>query len=305
MSGEHGHPGTSVATVPVGESNARVRSVTLTSRRLHRVGARPGYAEYLYRLWTYRGFIAYDARSRALNGNRRDRLGSAWLILNPMLNGLTYYLIFGLFLRTGAGIENFVGYLIIGIFLFQFSARSITNSGRSIQQNRNVVQAFSFPRAALPLAANVRELIAGIPVLTVMLLLVLLLPPTEDVTWKWLLVFPALALQWTFNLGIGLILARIISKTNDVVHLLGFALRAWMYSSAVFYSYERFIEHPVLLQVVQLNPLFNVLDIVRDCLLYNQLPSLQSWAILGSWAAVTLVAGSIFFWRAEETYGRG
>lgn len=290
--------------MPAVEDTARVRQVRLKTRRLQRVGARPGFAEYLYRLWTYRRFITYDAKSRALSGNRRDRLGSAWLILNPVLNGLTYYLIFGLFLRTGAGIENFIGYLIIGIFLFQFSSRSITNSGRSIQQNRAVVQAFSFPRAALPVAANLRELIAGIPVLAVMLALVLLLPPTEGVTWKWLLIIPAVALQWIFNLGVGLILARIISKVNDVVHLLSFALRAWMYSSAVFYSYERFIEHPVLLQIVQLNPLFNVLDIVRDCLLYNQLPSWQSWAILACWAVGALVAGSLFFWRGEEGYGR-
>ena len=281
-----------------------VRPLSVDFRKLQRVGARPGFVDYLVKVWDYRHFISYDARARVQSGNRRDRLGSVWLILNPVLNGLTYYLIFGLLLQTGAGIENFVGYLVIGIFLFQFSSRSITNGARSIQQNRAVIQAFSFPRATLPIAVNMRELFANIPVLIVMVLIVMVLPPTEEVTWRWLLVIPALALQWIFNLGVGLILARVISKVNDVVHLLSFALRALMYASAVFYSYERFIDQPVLLQIVQLNPLFNVLDIVRDCLLYAQVPEWQSWAVLASWAFGALAIGAVYFWRAEETYGR-
>lgn len=283
---------------------SEAQHLSVDFRRLQRVGARPGFFDYLVQVWDYRHFIAYDARSRVQSGNRRDRLGSVWLILNPVLNGLTYYLIFGLLLQTGRGIENFIGYLVIGIFLFQFSARSITNGARSIQQNRAVIQAFSFPRATLPIAVNLRELFANIPVLIVMVLIVMVVPPTEEITWRWLLVIPALVLQWIFNLGVGLILARVISKVNDVVHLLSFALRALMYASAVFYSYERFIDQPVLLQIVQLNPLFNVLDIVRDCLLYAQVPSWQSWAVLASWALGALAVGAVYFWRAEETYGR-
>lgn len=281
-----------------------VQPLSVDLRGLHRVGARPGFVDYLVQLWNYRQFVFFDAKSRVQSGNRRDRLGSAWLLLNPVLNGLTYFLIFGLLLNTGAGIENFIGYLVIGIFLFQFSSRSITNGARSLQQNRAVVQAFSFPRATLPIAINLRELLANVPVFIVMLLLVLLVPPTEAVTWLWLLILPAIALQWVFNLGVGLILARIISKVNDVVHLLSFGLRAWMYGSGVFYSFERFIDHPVLLQIVQLNPLFVVLDIVRDCLLYAQVPSWQSWALLGTWSIGALAVGAVYFWQAEETYGR-
>lgn len=304
MNGEDAETWMSLATMPAAEGIARATPVQ-RRRRLQRVGARPGFADYLHRLWAYRRFIAYDAKSRVMSGNRRDRLGSIWLILNPVLNGLTYYLIFGLLLKTGGGIENFIGYLVIGVFLFQFSSRAITNGARSVQQNRSVIQAFSFPRASLPIAVNLRELLANIPVFIVMMLIVLLAPPTEAITWKWVLIIPALTLQWVFNLGVGLILARVISKVNDVVHLLSFALRAWMYASAVFYSYERFIDHPALLRIVELNPLFNVLDIVRDCLLYAQLPSWQSWAVLSCWAVGTLAVGTVFFWRAEETYGRG
>ncbi len=282
----------------------RTQVVPVAKNSLVRIGARPNLGQYLKQIGQHRHYIVYDAWARASSGNRRDRLGNAWLVLNPIFNGLTFYLIFGLLLQTSRGIENFLGYLIIGVFLFQNSARAITNGARSLQSNRAMIRAFNFPRAIVPIAVNMREVISSVPVILTMLLLILLLPPTESITWRWLLILPALGLQAVFNLGVGLILARIISRVNDVTHLLSFALRVWMYGSAVFFSYERFVSSPTLLELVKLNPLFNVLDIVRDCVLYASVPSWQSWLTLSAWAIGSLLVGIVFFWRAEESYGR-
>lgn len=284
---------------------AMVQPLAVDMRRLTRVGARPGFLDYLVQLWDFREFIFYDARARVQSGTRRDRLGSAWLLLNPIFNGLTYYLMFGLLLQTGRGIENYIGYLVIGIFIFQCTAGAITSGARSVHNNKSVVQAFNFPRATLPIGANLRELMSNVPLILAMLLIITLVPPAEDITWLWILIIPALLLQSIFNLGVGLILARVISRVHDATHLLPFVMRAWMYGSAIFYSYERFVSHPDILAVVKLNPLFNVIDIIRSCVLYAQIPSWQSWATLGVWALGVLLVGMIFFWRGEESYGRG
>lgn len=286
------------------EPPVAVRSLSVDMRNLKRVGARLGFLDYLVQLWDFRQFIFYDAHARVQSGTRRDRLGSAWLVLNPIFNGLTFYVIFGLLLNTSRGIENFVGYLVIGIFIFQFSSGSIISGARSISNNKAVVQAFNFPRATLPIGANMRELITAVPLVIAMLLLIVLIPPVESISALWFLIFPAIFLQAIFNLGIGLILARLISKINDFGHLLPFLMRAWMYSSAVFYSYERFIDHPEILQAMKLNPLFNVINIVRDCLLYNRVPAWESWAMLMVFALGALCAGIFFFWQGEESYGR-
>ncbi|WP_028279905.1 ABC transporter permease [Arthrobacter sp. H5] len=292
------------AVPPALPEPAQIRSFPVDTRGLIRVGARPGFLDYLVQLWDHREFIFYDAKARVQSGNRRDRLGSAWLILNPVFNGLTFYLIFGLLLQTGRGIANFIGYLIIGVFIFQLSSRAITNGARSIQSNRAVIQAFNFPRAALPIAVNIRELLAGVPVILAMLVLILLFPPGEEITGLWLFVVPALLLQMVFNLGVGLVLARVISTINDVTHLLSFALRVWMYSSAVFFSFDNLIVNETVLAIVKLNPLYLVLDIMRDSVLYAMVPEWQSWAVLTVWALGAVILGFIFFWKAEESYGR-
>lgn len=283
---------------------AAIQPMSVDIRKLSRVGSRPGFLDYLVQLWDYRQFIFYDARARVQSGTRRDRLGSAWLLLNPVFNGLTYFLIFGVLLQTSRGIENYVGYLVVGIFLFQFSSGSINEGARSIRNGKSVVQAFNFPRAALPLGANIRELLSVVPLILGMLLIIVVLPPVETISWMWLLIIPAVLLQSLFNLGIGMILARTIAKVNDVAHLLPFALRAWMYGSAVFYSYERFVSDPSVLAVLKLNPLFNVIDIVRNCVLYNTLPAWESWASLAVASLLALMVGFVFFWKGEETYGR-
>lgn len=283
---------------------AAIQPLSVDMRELTRVGARPGFLDYLVQLWDFRQFIFYDSRARVMSGTRRDRLGSAWLLLNPVVNGLTYYVIFGLLLQTSGGIDNFVGYLVVGIFLYQFSAGAITEGARSIRNNKTVVQAFNFPRAALPLGANIREILSAVPLVIAMLLLIVILPTDETIGPLWLLLVPAIALQAVFNLGIGLILARLISQVNDLTHLLPFAMRAWMYGSAVFYSYEKFVTHPTILAILELNPLFNVINIVRDCVLYNRIPLWESWASLAVFALGTLMVGLFYFWQGEESYGR-
>ncbi|GAA1340885.1 ABC transporter permease [Arthrobacter roseus] len=273
-------------------------------KSLNRVGARQGFLDYLVSIWRYRHFVLYDSRFRVGSANSQEKLGNAWIILSPLLNGLTFFLIFGLLLKTGKGIENFIGYLIIGVFLFQMSSRAISAGAQAIRANKTVIQAFNFPRATLLAAINVRELLSNIPVVITMIVMILVLPPTEAITWRILLIPPVLALQFIFNLGVGLLLARLVHHFNDLGQLISFVMRLWLYGSAVFFSIDRFESVPVIQQIMEVNPLFIVLDISRDSLLYATTPSWESWATLAVWALGAIVVGLVFFWREEERYGR-
>lgn len=279
-------------------------ATSVNLRGLRRVGARPPLLDYLVSLWDYRHFVYYDAQARVQTGNEQDKLGRAWLVLSPLLNGLMFYLIMGVLLKSGHGIENFVAYLVIGVFLFQMSSRAISVSSRAIAGNKNVIHAFQFPRASLVLAANLRELFANIPVLITMLVLVIILPPAEEISLRWLMLVPVVGLQFLFNLGLGLILARLVSMFNDVNQLISYALRLWMYMSCLFFSIDKFDSVPWLKGVMEYNPLYNVVHLARECVLYGSVGSWRAWAILALWALATLAVGMVFFWKGEESYGR-
>ncbi|EZP32793.1 ABC transporter permease [Micrococcus luteus] len=277
--------------------------LTVDGATLRRVGARPGLARYLASLWEYRSFILFDSRSRIAGANSVNALGRVWMVLNPILDGAAYFLVFGLLLGTGRGVPNFLGYLIIGVFLFRYTSSAITAGSRSISTNLSIVRAFRFPRATLPIATNIRELMLFGPTLVVMLVLVLAIPPMEQITWRWLLLIPLLALQTLFNVGASLLLARYVARWSDLSNLIAFGTRIWLYVSAVFFSADRFANIPPLMTAMHLNPLFCVLDIARQSLLYASDADPMRWIVLAAWTAVLLVVGTVVFWRAEETYG--
>lgn len=289
---------------PSASDDSRVRVERIDRTGLVRVGARPSLPAYLRDIWRFRSFILFDSQSRIAGGNSEDSLGRVWLLLNPILNGATYYFVFGLLLGTGRGIENFLGYLIIGVFMFRFTSQAITSGARAITNNRAVVRAFRFPRATLPVAVNVRELLLQIPVFAMMILLIVLIPPAEAISWTWLLLIPLVAVQFLFNLGLSFLLARLVDWRNDVMHLVTFATRIWLYLSAVFFSIDRFADHPAMITVMHLNPMYCVLEIARDSLLYDTWPDPNRWLVLGAWTVVLLIAGTILFWQAEESYGQ-
>lgn len=280
-----------------------VRHESVRLAELEHVYQRPPLGEYLTRLWERRHFIRADARGRVISGSRGTLLGMGWLILRPILDGAAYYVIFGLVLRTSRGIENFVGYLLIGIFLFQFTARCLSGGANSLVTGKNLLKAFSFPRAALPIGAVARETLSFIPVLGVMLLLILALPPTEQITWRWLLLPLILALQLAFAYGLALAAARATAHIPDLSQLISVLTRFWLYGSAVFFSYDSFDSYPGIQAVMEVNPMFVVLDMTRDVLLYAETPTLQSWALLVAWSVALGAGGTVYFWRGEERYG--
>lgn len=277
----------------------------VTLGNLSRVGARPPLGQYVRLLWERRHFLWADARAKVASGTRQSLLGKAWLVLNPLIDGAVYYLVFGLLMKNERGIENFLGYLLIGVFLFQFTTQSINGGARSVQTGKNLIRAFTFPRAALPISVVLRNLLNLGPTLITLAVLIYFMPPAEEYTWRLALVAGALALQVMFTTGISLLVARWAAALPDITNLIGMAMRVWLYASAVFFSFDRLLGDESELRVwLEANPMFIVLDIVRDCVLYATTPDPMRWVVLGGWAVGTLVIGFVVFWRAEESYGR-
>ncbi|WP_162802140.1 ABC transporter permease [Ornithinimicrobium murale] len=287
--------------------NQQDAQVATAAPRLRTIGRRPPLGSYLLDLWQRRHFIYADSRARAFSGNRDYILGNLWLIGKPILDGITYYIIFALILQIDRGMDNFVGFLLIGIFMFSFTTRATNSSVTAMISSRNLLQSFSFPRASIPLAVLTRELLSMIPVLTTMFLLLIVLAPSDYpvvVTWKWSVFFLIFGLQTLFNTGVVLYCARLGSALPDLKFFLGFLTRMWFYGSGVIFPITRFVQDEFWIAVLQSNPMYLVLDMSRDILLFDALPSARSWMILSAWAVVTPLMAFLYFWQGEESYAQ-
>ncbi|USQ80842.1 ABC transporter permease [Ornithinimicrobium faecis] len=282
-------------------------SVATVAPKLRTIGRRPPLGIYLHDLWQRRHFIYADSRARAFSGNRDYLLGNLWLIGKPILDGLTYYIIFALILKVDRGMDNFVGFLLIGIFMFTFTTRATNSSVSAMISSRNLLQSFSFPRASIPLAVLTREILSMAPVLATMFLLLIVLAPNDhpvEPGWTWVLFPVVFLLQALFNAGVVLYCARLGSALPDLKFFLGFLTRLWFYGSGVIFPITRFVQHEFWLAVLQANPMYLVLEMSRDILLSNTVPDARSWMILGAWAVVTPLMAFLYFWQGEESYAQ-
>jgi teichoic acid transport system permease protein len=235
---------------------------------LRRSATRPPVGEYLRQLWQRRHFMVAFATARNVAMYTEARLGQLWQVLTPLLNAAVYYLIFGLILDTKRGVPDFISFLVTGIFVFNFTMRSFITTSRVINDSLPLIRALHFPRASLPIAYVLIELQQL--VLSMAVLVVIVLIQGEPITWYWLLVIPAMALQSLFNVGTGLLLARLGAGLDDVSQLLPFIVRAWMYASGVMFSIQTIStlrQHPTITLILQLNPAALYIDLVRYGLL--------------------------------------
>lgn len=283
----------------------RVSTEYVDTQGLRPVGGRPSLPTYIARLWRRRAFIIADSRAKSASSNKDYLLGNLWLIGKPLLDGLTYFVIFGIVFGARDGIDNFVGFLLIGIFLFGYTSRSLTSGLSAIPGGKNLIRTFAFPRAVIPLAGTLRETLSTFPVILTMFVLILAIPPHAEVTAWWLLFPVVFVLQSLFNTGLSLYAARFGALIPDAKMAVSFVSRIWMYGSGVMFSIEKISDgHPVVMAISKLNPLYCVLEISRDLLLYAEPGDLTLWIVLCAWAVITPLLGFVFFWHGEEHYGR-
>lgn len=266
---------------------------------------RPALGLYLAQLWQRRHFLLAFSRARVLSSYSQARLGQLWQLLTPLLLAGVYLLLFGLLLRTDRGVENFVAFLVTGVFVFSFTQRSVLSGSESVSRNLGLVRALHFPRATLPLAYTIAELQHLAVALLALGVIVLL--SGEPLRLVWLLVPVAVVLQCLFNAGVALVAARMGAQVRDVRQVLPFVLRTWLYLSGVFFSIQVFTaDAPTAVRVLMsINPTAVYIDLVRTSLLVEHDPLPYAWPLAVGWALVALVGGFLFFWRAEERYGRG
>src|SRR6202044_988042 len=135
---------------------------------------------------------------------------------------------------TSKGIPDFISFLVVGVFVFNFTQRAFISTSTVITESLPLIRALQFPRASLPLAYVIIELQQMILSMAVLAAIVLI--TGEPLTWSWLLAIPALLLQTIFNVGVGLFVARLGSQVNDFSQLLPFLMRTWLYVSGVLFS---------------------------------------------------------------------
>lgn len=272
------------------------------SAGLSLVGKRPPLSAYLAEAWQRRRFAFTLASYRLIGGLLPNRLGVLWVVLKPLCLALMYGTIFHFVLSGSARPADFVPFLLVGVFVFEFFTGCFGSGAKAITANAKLVQSLGFPRVLLPVSVVAEQAMRMVPV--VVLLGVLLLVFGQPLSWSWLLLVPILALMAVFNLGVALVVARLSVHARDVQQVIPIVNRVLFYVSGIFFSVDGALAaHPALLTFAHLIPTYEFVALARDVMLDSYTAAPLAWLAAPVWAIVVIVFGTVFFWRAEATYG--
>jgi teichoic acid transport system permease protein len=275
---------------------------------LIRLGGTPPLRVYLAQLWERREFALSNAMGELRAQHMDTTLGNLWHLLNPILLITIYYVVFDVILNASRGLENFIAFLSIGVFVYQWSAKAITGGARAIVGNEGLIRSLQFPRALLPISTVLQETVSFLPSVVMMILVVLL--TGEGITPAWPLIVPVFLLMFGFCLGAAFLTARAADRFRDTLNLLPFVFRLVFYGSGVLYAVdERFDIFRIwwVEAIFVANPFYALISLWRDALMTTVEIRHVSllWLSASAWTVIMLVVGLLVFRAGEKEYGRG
>lgn len=280
---------------------------------LEQMGVRPPLRRYIAQVWERRSFIWNLSASRAYSRNQGSYLGQAWAVLRPMLDAAVYVVIFGfLFHSSAPGIDNRAAFITIGTFTYTLFQTSVMSGLNSIPSNIELIRSHRFPRAVVPLATVMTETVLFGPILVAMVVIVMitgLLPGMGAVwpTWSWLTLPFAAFLLAVFSSGLAMFFARVGARAPDIANAMPFILTLGRYASGGMFMISAVVPDHLWFKPVLLHqPVAIFLELFRAAFgnesLIPMTPGL--WIEATAWAVASFAIGFLYFWRAEETYGR-
>jgi lipopolysaccharide transport system permease protein len=224
-------------------------------------------------------------------------LGSAWIVIQPLLLTGALTLVLGGFLSVPSDGLPYALFAFTGTALWSAFQRTINDTGISLAASGSIILKVYFPRILVPVAALLTALVDFVPIYV--LLVVAVIAYGVFPGWPILLspVFILLALVMAFATGLWVTMLDAIYR--DMRLLIPSVLQLVFYASPVMYSQSVVPER--WQKFYQLNPLVGLLQGFRWSFVAGVAPpSLWNigWCVLIS--AIFLAGGLILFARLER-----
>ena len=255
---------------------------------------------YMFKsLWHYRHFVLSSIRNDLVSRFARSKLGGLWIIINPLSQVLIYALILSNILAAKLpGIDNkyaYAIYLMSGLLAWTLFTEIISRCLTLFIEQGNLIKKMSFPRITLPTIVVGSCALNNILLFTSMLGIFAILGHQFSLVMLWLL--PLTLLVILLALGIGLILGVMNVFLRDIGQAFPIFLQVWFWFTPIVYPINIIPES--YRHLMQLNPMYPIVDAYHQILVYNQAPQLQSITIITVIACVLALIGLLLFRRAN------
>ncbi|MEO8690240.1 MAG: ABC transporter permease [Solirubrobacteraceae bacterium] len=263
----------------------------------HTVGL-PPLRSYARELWRRREFAVELSRTKLREQHFDTAFGQLWLVINPLLMALVYFVLIDILRASHAGGLKFFAHLVAGLFAFYYIHNSVTVGVKSVTKGGRLILNSAFPRALLPLSAVITAFMRFLPTLVIYVPIHLLagLPVGPHLLW----VVPIFALLTLLACGLSMLVAAAQVYFRDLSSFLPYVLRIWLYISPVLYYPERVPERYKF--ILDVNPLGGLLTAWSDVINRGHAPTASSLLLGLAWGVGLFIVSALFFMSREREF---
>ena len=220
-------------------------------------------------------------------------LGFLWAALEPLLYFIILYVVFTAIRETG---ENFAIYLITGVMFFHVFARGTSGGLVSLTINVGIIKSVKIRKEIFPVIATIA---IGLLAFVDVGVFFGLMPIFQFIpTWTIILLPLPLALLLILILGLSYILSIITVYVRDMQFFWSIFVHSLLFVSPIFWYLDKV--DGILLQIQQLNPLGQLIEISHKLVIDGQIPPLNEWLYTTFFVFSIFLLGYLIFKKFEH-----
>lgn len=227
---------------------------------------------------------------------KRSVLGFFWSLLSPLATMIIGSFVFGSIMRFD--LKDFVVFLYAAMLPWNFFTISVDFCGVSILNNEGFIKKIYIPKIIFPLSTVCAQFINMIFSMVAMFIIMLFLGAKITPALLFLPVSFIILILFTF--GASLITATATVYFRDTRYLVSVAMTAWFYITPILYPISSMPEN--LQPIFMLNPTYYIIDMFRQPIYYNSLPSWESLLIAAGLGIAVFVVGLCYFYSKERDF---
>lgn len=227
------------------------------------------------------------------SNNNNNYLGMAWEILNPTIQILIYWFVFGS-LRNRAPVDldgkeiPFAAFLMVGFIVWNFFYQGTIQGSKSVYTRLAILSKMNFPISVIPTYV----IFANFYVHVVMLFLVIVI---VNFMGFFINIYYLQLLYFIFSLfcllfAISLTTSTISTIIRDFHMLLNSVLRMLLYFTPVLWPLSTLASNKYIVLIIKLNPLYYIVEGYRAALFGTGWYFIEHWKYtVYFWALVLLL----------------
>ncbi|WAA09706.1 ABC transporter permease [Fervidibacillus albus] len=217
--------------------------------------------EQINHFYLIRRLSLYELKSK----NKSNYLGMAWEVINPMIQILIYWFVFGNISKR-ADVEvipgmdvPFVAWLMGGFILWNFFYQSTILGSKSIYSRLAMLSKMNFPMSVIPNIVIFSQFYVHLFMLAIAIVLLQFMGFYINIYYFQFIYF--IIATFCLVYSISLITSTLSTIIRDVHMFLNATLRMFLYLSPVLWPVSRVLDQsPTLVLVMKLNPLYYLIE---------------------------------------------